>query len=802
MGSPDGYVKVYIDGVEVEVPPTATILDAAKQAGVDIPTLCYHPHIDPTGACRICVVEVEGNGEPVAACNTFVADGMKVRTSSPELEEIRRQNLKLILINHPLDCPVCDKAGECDLQRVVWRLGVTEDELSIDPIDMVIDRASPLIARYDTRCVRCGRCVSVCEQVRGVGALEFYDTGYESRIRPKTGEILDCEFCGACVEVCPVGALLSILFLHKERVWNLERTPSTCGQCGAQCAILCESKGGLIYRVQPDEDRHRYKGQLCHRGYFGYDYPHHPERLLAPHKRVGSKQQPLSLHQATDELAEQIRQEKERHGPESMGFLISERLSNEEILSVCELAKKLGVERVGSLADFGPSAAFADAYRPYMTATFDDVAEADLLLVAGDLEYEMPSVALRVIEADRNDAHVVRVSYRRGKLSRFARENYQVLPGDETAFLWAVARALAEIVPARVDVANPNAVEELKSHALSEWAQPLGIDESKLTALAGRIAGSERLVLVLGRNLLYGSDAPQAISAASLILALSGKAGADGSGVLLSVDRANLRGVLEFTKGFESPWEALEAGSLRALVSFEADPILDFPSGHLFASKLESLELLASTAVFEGPLSASSKLVIPAKVVAEKSGSVLSADGYLVEFSSALSGPAQALSTFDMANEIALRVLGEPVFESLDAAKAAVRRAVAGVELKPSKLELAAPKLPRGSLDGSVVLAVGPELFHAGRFTPYSTGPTTLVPSPYIAVSEALAQRLGIAPAQKVTLSSGGASASAQVKIYPDLADGAVFVPEGFSEPPFYLMLKDSFFSVVSISRE
>ncbi|HDH97048.1 MAG TPA: hypothetical protein ENF73_04910, partial [Proteobacteria bacterium] len=487
--------------------------------------------------------------------------------------------------------------------------------------------------------------------------------------------------------------------------------------------------------------------------------------------------------------------------PASIGFLISEQLSNEEILAVCELAKKIGVKHIGSLADFGPSQVLSDAYRPYITATFDDIAAADVLIITGELEYEMPSVALRVIEADHNDAHIVRVSYRRGKLASFARENYPVPPGDETAVLWAIARALADASSSQPDTVALESLNELKSHALSEWCQPLGIDEARIAGIARRILDSERLVVVLGRNLQYGPDAQSAIGAASLILALSGKAGADGSGVLLSIDRANLRGILDLKDGFDGFWDALRSGAIKGVLAFGADPILEFPGGYRFAAEFERLDLLASTALFEGPLTAKAHLVLPARATCEKSGSVLAADGYMVKFSAAIPSPERALGALELTNELAMRMLGEPVFESPDAASAAVERAITSIELKPAKLEPTKPKLPRASSAKGTVLVVGPELFHAGRLTPYATGPTTLVPSAYVAVSEALAQRLGIAPAQKITLTANRASVSAQVKIDPDITGEVVFAPESFAEPPLYKLLTDSFVSDVKLSQ-
>ncbi|MBW2519483.1 MAG: (2Fe-2S)-binding protein, partial [Deltaproteobacteria bacterium] len=227
-------ITVKIDGNDVQVAPDATILDAAEKLGIKIPTLCYLKKVSPTGACRICAVEVDGADKTMTACNTRVVNGMNVITQSEKLTAIRRQIVELLLVNHPLDCPVCDAGGECDLQDVCYSLDVTSQPFEAEDVNAeTIDRW-PLIQQVPNRCVMCEKCVKVCHELIGSSALFINEKGDKAFI-DKTLE--KCEFCGNCVQVCPTGTMISKPFKFKARPWELRKTASVCALCPAQCQV-------------------------------------------------------------------------------------------------------------------------------------------------------------------------------------------------------------------------------------------------------------------------------------------------------------------------------------------------------------------------------------------------------------------------------------------------------------------------------------------------------------------------------------------------------------------------------------
>ena len=243
-------ITLKINNLEVTVPKGSTILDAAEKIGVYIPTLCHDKRIAPAGACRLCIVADRKRPDSfLPSCFTPVRDGMDIITTSPAIEEAIREQLKLILINHPLDCPVCDKAGECVLQELVIRYGVTGAPYALEAPFRPVDHDSPLIARDMNRCVLCGRCVRICADLQGKGELEFIQRGCRTYIGTDGGRKLDCDFCGLCISTCPVGALTEKLFKNATRVWKLEKRRTVCSHCGLGCPIDLNMEGNVLRRV-------------------------------------------------------------------------------------------------------------------------------------------------------------------------------------------------------------------------------------------------------------------------------------------------------------------------------------------------------------------------------------------------------------------------------------------------------------------------------------------------------------------------------------------------------------------------
>lgn len=365
-------VTLTIDGRQVQAEEGKRILEAASDAGIYIPNLCAISDIDlPTGACRLCFVEIEGKKESVTACTEPVKEGLVVRTNTPELQKQRRSVLEFILAKHPHECLICHRRticdpyqvclrtvgveqrcvtcpanGRCDLQRVVDYIGIDHLEIPYHSRDLPIGK-DPLIARDYNLCILCGKCVRVCQEVRGIGAIAFINRGSETEVGTIFGDSLEdagCKFCGACVDVCPVGALT-----ERSSRWqgNPDRVITTiCPYCGVGCQLQLEIKDEQIMRVQPDPEGPANRGQDCVKGKFGLEFIHHPDRLTTPLIKRDGVFEEATWDEALDLVAEKLA----GHKGDEFAAISSARCTNEDNYVLQKFTRIAGTNNIDHCA--------------------------------------------------------------------------------------------------------------------------------------------------------------------------------------------------------------------------------------------------------------------------------------------------------------------------------------------------------------------------------------------------------------------------------------------------------------------
>jgi predicted molibdopterin-dependent oxidoreductase YjgC len=345
-------VTLTIDGKKITVRKLTTVLDAAKKLDIPIPTLCHHPELSPYGGCRLCIVEVKGKAKPVAACTTFAREGMEVITTSPHLEKLRRTTLELLLSDHPNDCMICERAGDCTLQELAYFYGIKENRFEGERRVYTKKDNNPFVERSMEKCILCGQCVRVCDEIQGVGAIDFTYRGFKTKICPPFEKDLDCEFCGQCVAVCPTGALTGKMWAHKGRQKDIEQVDTVCPYCGCGCNLTLHVRRNEIIRISSKEDTIN-KGWLCVKGRFGYGFINSADRLTKPLIRIapnppspplikgGFKRaehsakayklfKEVSWEEALNYTAKRLREIKDKYGSDSIGGLSSARCTNEE----------------------------------------------------------------------------------------------------------------------------------------------------------------------------------------------------------------------------------------------------------------------------------------------------------------------------------------------------------------------------------------------------------------------------------------------------------------------------------------
>ena len=395
-------ISLTIDGKPIKAAPGTLVIDAAKRAGIEIPAFCYYEGLSLQAACRMCLVEVEKMPKLMASCTLTVAEGMVVRTETPTVAAARKSTLEFLLTNHPLDCPVCDKGGECELQDMVFRYGAGESRFTETKLHVDEKQWSPVVFYDGPRCILCFRCVRICNEGMGVGALGIINRGAVSEIAPNVGDHLECDECGMCIDICPVGALTSGTYRYKTRPWEMTHVGTICTHCGDGCKTTLGARNDKIIRAN-NRDRSGINGEfLCVKGRYAFDFYDHPDRLQSPMMRVSGKLEPVSWSQALSAVAAKFQAARERAG--KFGVIGSNRTTNEENFYLRKFAREiLGTDsidhhRTGDIFNLGnaPLASTSDLY------------DARAVLILGaDLALEHPFLSFQIrANVRHHQAHV------------------------------------------------------------------------------------------------------------------------------------------------------------------------------------------------------------------------------------------------------------------------------------------------------------------------------------------------------------------------------------------------------------
>jgi formate dehydrogenase major subunit/NADH-quinone oxidoreductase subunit G len=626
-------MNVTVDGKKVEVPAGSTILDAANAAGSRVPTLCHDNKLHPFGACRICLVEVEGTPRKFTpSCTTPAMDNMVVRTSTPALIEARRMVLELLLIKHPLDCPVCDKAGECQLQDLTHEYGLGAARFDAEKGYLPPDYESSIIERNISRCILCGKCVRICDEQNGVGEWAFTRRGTRARISTDFDRPLDCEFCGECTEICPVGALTTRQFKYKARSWNLEGTKSVCNYCGCGCGITYETRDGKIMRVSPARDNY-----LCAKGRFGWDAVHSSERIANPKMRVGDKLVDCTWDEALSVIATNLNVIKNKRGSESIGGLGSVRTTNEDSYVFQKFMRTVvGTNNVDMLARLkvpkGLNAAF-------FSGELNKIREHEVILILDSNVGEInPLTGIEIVRAvNQKDRKVVLVNRETNKFNKLASVIIPLSADkaiEELVSAFSSAKGTSEVL---------QAVELLKAAASVAIIIPAHVTDKeflKIKALSGQLKKVTHYPLVRRSNFQGSLD--MGVHPAYSAGYRKVDAGAPG---MNAVEMIN----------------AITPGKLAALYIMGDDPVGSDP--HL-RGPLDKLEFLVVQDIFMTETAMIADVVLPAAASAEKTGTFTNLERRLQQLNKSEEPFGESRPDWEIIQDIAKRMGGSMQYAS------------------------------------------------------------------------------------------------------------------------------------------
>jgi len=465
-------VKFTINDRQLEAPAGTLVIEAAKRHGIEIPSFCYYEGLALQAACRMCLVEIEKAPKLMVACTTPVAEGMVVRTETDQVRQARKSMLEFLLTNHPLDCPVCDKGGECELQDMVFRYGAGESRFTEQKIHVDEKQWSPVVFYDAPRCILCFRCVRICNEGMGVNALGVINRGAISEIAPNHGDHLECDECGMCIDICPVGALTSGTYRYKTRPWEMEHVGTICTHCSNGCKTTLGVRNEQIVRGN-NRDRSGINGEfLCVKGRYGFDFQDHPDRLQSPLVRLEGKLEPVSWSKALEVVARKFQDVKGNSGV--FGVIGSNHTTNEENYYLQKFARQ--VLRTNNIDHHrtGDIVTLLDAVsgNPAALATTRDLYEKKAVLVIGaDLALEQPFLAFQIRANYRHhQAHVYVVTSKPVREDNYAAAFVRAEPGTELAAVESLREKLKgepELVILYGDAIKGGAVRKLVEFAVS-----------------------------------------------------------------------------------------------------------------------------------------------------------------------------------------------------------------------------------------------------------------------------------------------------------------------------------------------
>ncbi|MDH3426059.1 MAG: NADH-quinone oxidoreductase subunit NuoG, partial [Acidimicrobiia bacterium] len=762
------------------------LIEAAENEGTYIPRFCWHKRMQPVGMCRMCLVEVEGpRGKALTtACTTRVSDEMVVDTKSDTVKKAQEGVLEFLLINHPLDCPVCDRGGECPLQDQTMAYGPGESRFVEEkrhfekPIPI-----SELVNLDRERCILCARCTRFSEEISGDPLIEFVDRGYGTQVLTFPDEPFRSYFSGNTVEICPVGALTATPYRFRARPWDLEAVESTCGDCAVGCRVSVQASQNQVLRLNGIDNDPTNQGWLCDRGRFGFETIASPERLDTPLIRNSDGElEPASWDDAIGEVARRLAEFE----PQQVAGLGGARGTNEEAFAFGKFLRAvIGTPHLDSQLDDGLDPHFLVGLTP--RATIDDLETAKTILVWGpDLKEELPVLYLRVRRAAQElGATLIVVNPRRSGLDDVATHVVRYRPGQGPATLTQLVDGTGQLKAARQALGDGPVVALVGRTGITESPRL-----AEAVAAFARDLPEASIMPLARRGNVYG--ALDMGMAASL---LPGRASArnEEARAALSQHWGDIPQVGRDAPGIVA---GLADGTLQALITLGADPASDFPRRDLAVAALHTAEFVVALDRFPNESVQLADVVLPVTGFAETEGTVTNLEGRVQKVNRIVPGPGEARASWAVLEDVAQR-LGGSVGESVEAiAKeiATVAPAYGGITWEgldwgagkqglvvpgpegeqPLAFIPVDPKLDAQSPD--LALHLARSLYDDGVGVRFSTSLSKLTRSPSLSVHPDTAASLGLSDGDEVIATSPGGSAQLPVLVDSDLAPGTVSV--------------------------
>lgn len=699
-----GKIKIFIDEKEIECEKGEFILEVALRNNIDIPHLCYDKRLIPNGACRLCLVEVEKERRPVASCAYRVYDGMKVYTDTEKLRDYRKITLQLIISDHPLDCMTCEKSGDCLLEKYAYQYGIKKIDYSGEMARRKEKNGLPFIVRDYEKCILCGRCVKVCEEIVGENVIDYKNRGFKTEIISGFDQTLkeaECVFCGNCVEVCPVGALREISAEREGRTWEYEKIKTICPYCGVGCNIEVSVKNNEIVKIKGVEDSPVNKGWLCVKGKFGFEYVNDETRLKTPLIKENGKFREAGWDEAIDLIFNRFSEMKNKYGHNSLAGLASAKCTNEENYIFqkffrCVL-KSNNVDHCARLCHASTIAGLVQTIgSAAMSNSLDEIENvSDCILITGaNVSETQPVTSYRIRKAVERGAKLIVIDPRKIEISKIADIYLQPNPGTDVMVFNAMAKIIID-----EKLYNEKFIEErvenfeeylnfIKNFSLKQAEKITGVKTEDLRKVARIYAKSKSSVILWAMGITQHTTGTDNVMALSNLTLLTGQIGKPGAGPSPLRGQNNVQGACdmgalsEFYPGyqkveksetiekFKNFWQVKELpdkvglsvveifnaafeGKIKCLYIMGENPVISDPDISHVKEALEKIEFVVVQDIFLTETAQFADVVLPSASSFEKDGTFTNTERRVQKISKCVNPPGQAKPDWKIITELA-----------------------------------------------------------------------------------------------------------------------------------------------------
>ena len=701
-------INFTLNGEPLSATEDTVILDAAKRAGVFITNLCSSPKLKPFAACRTCMVEtvVDGKKELVYSCTQPVAEGMAVQTNTEETDRYNKACLEMLLVEHPLDCPICDKSGVCPLQDNTDALKLYNGRFEINRRNEPSIKSNPIIEFYLNRCIMCGMCVRACDEIQGVQALDYHQRGYKVTIGTANDEPLDCEFCGQCITVCPTGALMDLTSEARGLANMFVNTYSTCNFCSWGCTVKLETRKGQLVRIEGDEitlDLGINEGNLCAKGRFGHGMVQNSNRIQTPLMNVGGDFKEVSWDEALQTIAERINSTVNRSGPESVAGIGGEKLTNEENYLFQKLFRSIvGSNQVTNLANLR-----APYINQFLLKCFEngiaskpitEMENADVVLLFNtDIPSEYPVAGNSIRKGAIYTATDILVANPRNvEFKHESRVDVRMIykPGADLAVVSRISKILVDqniVDTAKAKAALPNYDEWLKSlspYTAEATQQITGLEDSILIRAAERFGRPADRFILVGNDILDTGQGEAILMALLNLSVLVHQAGEGSVSIYPPREHCNSQGVNDmgvtpdFLPGYRSTqdaealkslaevwgksemkfnqenlvdnlWENCSQGLIKMLYIAGEDPCHSYYQGAVVKDALKTVPFLVVQDIYMTETAKMADLILPTSTYAEKEGTFTNMTRHVQRVAPAILPEGQSRPDFEIFSDLA-----------------------------------------------------------------------------------------------------------------------------------------------------